>query len=253
MLKVLAIGNSFSQDSVAQLPALLRAGGEEPTVGNLYIAGCDLERHWQQAESGTADYEFTLNDTGEGLTALSEALAAESWDFVTLQQSSALSGQADSFEPYLSRLLAYAAERCPEAELLLHQTWAYELDSDNEGFVSYGYDQAAMYLAVKEAYAYHARRNKLRQIPCGTAFQLTRATEPFDYAAGRRSLCRDGFHASFTAGRYLLAAVWYEVLSEKSILENSYRPEAMRDDPALTDSEFAALRLSAHLAVNGTN
>ena len=42
-LRILAIGNSFSQDAVEQyLYELLKAEGIEAIIGNMYIGGCSL-------------------------------------------------------------------------------------------------------------------------------------------------------------------------------------------------------------------
>ena len=45
-LRILAIGNSFSDDGMEHLPALLEDMGiENVEVARLYIGGCSLERH----------------------------------------------------------------------------------------------------------------------------------------------------------------------------------------------------------------
>ena len=46
-MRILAIGNSFSQDATAMLQPVLAASGIQAEVVNLYIGGCPLERHWQ--------------------------------------------------------------------------------------------------------------------------------------------------------------------------------------------------------------
>ena len=46
-LRILAIGNSFSQDAVEQnLHEIAKADGQELIIGNMYIGGCSLERHY---------------------------------------------------------------------------------------------------------------------------------------------------------------------------------------------------------------
>lgn len=44
MFRVLAIGNSFSQDAMAYLVQLAASGGVEMEAVNLYIGGCSLAR-----------------------------------------------------------------------------------------------------------------------------------------------------------------------------------------------------------------
>ncbi len=58
-LRILAIGNSFSQDSVEQyLWELFDAAGIPVIIGNLYIGGCTLERHFQNTVTGKPDYAY---------------------------------------------------------------------------------------------------------------------------------------------------------------------------------------------------
>ena len=46
VIKVLAIGNSFSEDAVEQyLYELAAAQGDSLVIGNAYIGGCSIDRH----------------------------------------------------------------------------------------------------------------------------------------------------------------------------------------------------------------
>ena len=47
MYKVLAIGNSFSEDATHFLHQICESSGIENEVVNLYVGGCSLERHWR--------------------------------------------------------------------------------------------------------------------------------------------------------------------------------------------------------------
>ena len=48
-LRILGIGNSFTDDGMMYLPELLEAAGIRNVVlGRLYIAGCSLERHCRE-------------------------------------------------------------------------------------------------------------------------------------------------------------------------------------------------------------
>lgn len=56
-LKVLAIGNSFSEDAVEEhLSDLARAEGLTVVIGNMYIGGCSIERHVRNLRGDIADY-----------------------------------------------------------------------------------------------------------------------------------------------------------------------------------------------------
>lgn len=44
-IKILAIGNSFSQDATQFIHDIAKADGVDTKVVNLYIGGCSLQRH----------------------------------------------------------------------------------------------------------------------------------------------------------------------------------------------------------------
>lgn len=45
-VRILAVGNSFSEDAIEQnLHEIAQAAGVTTVVGNLFIGGCSLERH----------------------------------------------------------------------------------------------------------------------------------------------------------------------------------------------------------------
>jgi hypothetical protein len=115
-------------------------------------------------------------------------------------------------------------ETNPRAEIYLQKTWAYEIDSQHDGFARYHNSQQEMYEKLTQCYNYAAQKENLRLIPCADVIQAVRKLEPFIYENGGRSLCRDGFHMSFIYGRYLLAATWAVTLLGINIMENSYLP-----------------------------
>lgn len=89
-----------------------------------------------------------------------------------------------------------------------------------------------------------------RIIPAGDAIQIARAHPAFRYPEGGKSLNRDGYHASWTHGRYLIALVWVETLTGLNLTGNSFVP-VREDAPELTPSpeELAILKACAHRAV----
>ena len=248
-MKILAIGNSFSQNAMAYLERMAAAGKQNFVLGNLVIGGCSLERHCGNMESDAPEYDFEIRSLGGKVTLqnhkMRHALKSDDWDVVTLQQVSGLGGRPDSFEPYLEKLINYVKECQPNAEILLHETWSYEITTEHGSFLYYDRDQLKMYKAIHEHYKAFSKKYGLRVIPCGTAFQIARTMDIFDVANGGKSLCRadDGFHASETHGQYLAGAVWYEMLSGESILENPYSVDG------ISFYELMSLKKAAHLAV----
>jgi hypothetical protein len=227
MINILAIGNSFSQDATAYLYSIAKEAGKEIKVVNLYIGGCSLETHWRNIINNAALYDYELNgqNTGRKIS-ITEALMEEFWDYVTLQQVSGASGLLDTFYPYITNISDCVRHYAPAAEQLLHQTWAYELDSDHPHFINYDKNQSKMFIAIEGAYQSLTARCPLGLIPSGQVIQRLRSNPVFDYGKGGISLCRDGFHLDLVYGRYAIAATWFEFILKESILENSFLPPA---------------------------
>ena len=63
VIKVLSIGNSFSEDAVENyLYELAEASGKEIVIGNLLIGGCTLEKHLDNALHNASVYEYRKID-----------------------------------------------------------------------------------------------------------------------------------------------------------------------------------------------
>jgi len=228
MIKILAIGNSFSEDATAYLYEIAKTEQVELKVVNLYIGGCSLEMHWQNINSGEAAYVYELNGQHtDRKISIKEALKEDNWDYVTLQQVSSESGLIETYSPFLLDIHNYVSKYAPKASQLLHQTWAYELDSDHPAFTKYHCNQREMYDALKTTYQCISNQLSMDLIPCGDVIQTLRSYPTFDYTKGGMSLCRDGFHMSLVYGRYAVAATWYEYLLKKNIQNNTFLPPAL--------------------------
>ncbi len=214
-MKVLSIGNSFSQDAHKWLHQLAKLNGIEMETLNLYIGGCSLERHWSNIQTNAAEYDFEPNGTKcPWKISIEGALKMAQWDIVTVQQVSGKSGQLETYEPYLSSLVALIRKLQPQAEIWFHQTWAYEIDSQHSGFANYDNDQRKMYDCIVSASEAAAASIPAKMIPAGTLIQTLRETLPeFDYAKGGMSLNRDGYHLTLDYGRFAVAALWLRTLT----------------------------------------
>lgn len=230
--KILAIGNSFSQDAAKYLRPMAQSAGRDLKIVNLYIGGCPLETHWNNASSDAPAYDHELNG-GEAdcQCSIRQALQEDDWDIVTMQQASGDSGVQNSYDPYLQELSAYIGRFAPQAKQWIHQTWAYESDSTHPHFSRY-HGQTGMYQALRACYARAAAEIGAEIIPVGDVIQTLRGKKTFLYAAGGHSLCRDGFHLSLDYGRYAAAATWLYRLTGV-LPDESFRP--LEGDPVETD------------------
>ena len=249
MIKILTIGNSFSEDSVKYLHEMAKWGGLEVETANLYIGGCCLEQHWSNICEDKKDYDYQINGESTGrLISIKEALG-ENWDIVTMQQCSGYSGLLDSYYPYIKNLSAYIKLKVPNAKQLIHQTWAYEVDSTHDHFSFYHNKQEDMYKALVDCYHTVSKELDLEMIPFGDVIQYLRTIPDFDYKNGGASLCRDGFHMDYVYGRYALAATWYELVLKGNILENKFIPKSV-DETEVNEDHLTILKQSVHKFMN---
>lgn len=233
---------------------IARLGGAEMEMGNLYIGGCSLERHMENVKSGLPAYEFFLNGVKQDVRAIDETLGSEKWDCVTLQQASHFSGKPETYEPYLTELAGHVRQLIPQAEVLIHETWAYEYNSTHSAFPEYHCDRFYMHECLKRAYTAAAARLGARLIPVGDAVAKARENPLFDPEKGGVAITRDGFHLSYTMGRFLAGAVWYEFFTGKDIRVNPFVPPRAeypeRTEERPTDQYMDLLRKIAHETVN---
>lgn len=216
MLKILAIGNSFTQDSVRYLYGIARAAGENLHVVNLYIGGCSLYRHYRNMLSGEDAYDFEINGMRTGLKiSLQKALLLEEWDYIFTQQCSSQSWDYATYQPYLDELSAYIHRLCPPAKLCLQMTWAY--DVEDKRYQTMGvHTPAEMIARVETAYRTAAQDvNAHLLLPTGLAMYKL-------YLQVGADTYRDRFHANFGFTRYMIGCIWFMALTGKDIEGNSF-------------------------------
>ena len=116
---------------------------------------------------------------------------------------------------------------------LLFMTWAYACNATHPGFATYGKNQVKMYQAILQAVHQATADNHIdRIIPSGIAIQRARAVLG-------DTLNRDGYHLSYTVGRYTAACTWCEFLTGKSVVGNTYRPSSVSATDAMI-AQYAA-------------
>lgn len=243
-VRILAIGNSFSSDAVEEhLYELAKEEGVPVIIGNMYIGGCSLERHVNNAREDAGAYLYKKIEADGNMVAikdfsLSKSLKDEDWDYVSVQQSSPNSGFPETYEPWLDELISYVTSFVPDAEIVFHMTWAYDKDSKHRSFPNYDCNQETMYNAIIKTVRSQTARVGIRTvIPAGTAVQNARTTQLVS------CITRDGYHMSKPHGRYIVACTWVEKILDCNVKGNHYRPEGM------TAEECRLAQKAAHAAV----
>lgn len=246
IVKILAIGNSFSEDALEQyLYGLANEAGFKTVIANLYIGGSSLSEHASNAANDARVYSYrkiglTGNHTVTENTSISTALADEDWDYISYQQVSQNSGQYSTFITPLPALHGYVKSRAknPKVKYVLHQTWAYAQNSTHSGFVNYNNNQQTMYEAIVNSY--NQAKNLINAdvvVPAGTAIQNGRASLLGDH------FTRDGYHLDLNIGRYTASCAWFEAIFKTVVTGNNYRPSGLGD----LETEIA--QHAAHFAV----
>ena len=243
VLKVLAIGNSFSEDAVENnLYDLAKAANKPIIIGNMYIGGAPIDLHVKNANSNKEAYRYRkIYENGEKKTtnkvSLEEAIGDEDWDYISLQQASPLSGNYQVIMEGLPQLVKYVSEHAPKANLIYHQTWAYQHNSTHKGFSNYNSDQNVMYQAIMDATRRISKSGDFKfVVPAGTAIQNARTSSIGD------NFTRDGYHLQLAYGRFTAACAWYEKLFRSDVRKNPYKPASV------TDLEASIAKEAAHKA-----
>lgn len=227
VIKILAIGNSFSEDAIENyLFNLAKEANKKVIIGNMYIGGAPIELHVKNATENNPTYSYRKTNT-DGIktttknVSIEQAIKDEDWDYISLQQASSLSGQYDVIMKDLPALVTYVNNvKPPKTKLLYHQTWAYQQDSPHKGFANYNNNQQEMYQEIVNA-THRINKSKVftMVIPAGTAIQNARTSSIGDHYT------RDGYHLNLDYGRFTAACAWYEKLFNLDVRNNNYIPE----------------------------
>lgn len=231
-LKILAIGNSYSNNATQYLPWIFDRLGEDSDVfiARLYRGGASLEMHWNNHVADREDYTLHYSHGGEwhevSITTIDEALQVFDWDIVVMQQMSVFAGLDYTYQPYLDylRTLVYDTNSCPK--LAWHYTWAYTSAATwQPNFAYFDYDPDLMYESVISTCDRMSGDFDFR-IPSGQLIKMLRDNFP-EQEDGFSS---DGVHLTDPAC-YALSCLWHEVLvspiSQSSCLDFEESPEGI--------------------------
>lgn len=216
-MDILSIGNSFSQDAQRYVHGIAKSDGFNLNAFNLYIGGCPLSSHFRNMLKDERAYLLEMNGERTGFyVSIKEALLNRDWDVITVQQASHFSNDYNTYQPYLNKLVEFIKECVPKAKIVVHQTWAYAKGS-NRLTTLMGYEEHTdMFRDIKAAYEKATKDISADMlIPCGELLQNL-------IAAGIESVHRDDFHTSLGLGRYAMGLLWYSMLTENDIKNNTF-------------------------------
>ncbi|MBP5771472.1 MAG: DUF4886 domain-containing protein [Bacteroidaceae bacterium] len=208
-LRVLAIGNSFTEDAVYFVDDLLDSAHIDASTYSVYFvshASASLE-HWCKVAEENQPLTLTYT-AGKRMPIESGTLPeilAQDWDVITLQQKSDDAINYDSFNPWLRQLIDLALQYCPNPNVTLawQTAWSY-----NDTFMTEYSNYACWQLIILAMLKMRANDGIDLIIPVGTAIQNARNTS----LNSESQLTRDGWHLDYGIGRYIAACTWVEAL-----------------------------------------
>lgn len=235
-ISILAFGNDASKDAVAYLYPILQELGynaEKIRIGNLYNGNTTLEAHAALIKAEAEDaYKYDYLKDGEWVTtdtAAVKLLEPEDWDYIVLQQTPALAGQASVVSASLANVVNAIRTVCPFVPIAWNLTQAFQTGSNAEGFAAYGSDQAEMFTSIADVARNTALANGEIEtvIPVGTAVQNLRTSFFED------NITRDGVNLSYNIGREVAALSWAQALTGKSVADVKYLYDVVTEDKNL--------------------
>ena len=243
-IKILAIGNSYSVDSTRYLYGILEnAGIENIRIVNMYIAGCPIDKHWENIQGDLSAYDLYESSTvsktmvrdNTAKRSISYAVALDDWDIVTLQQRSNFAGLPSQYGN-LQNVIDYVKENEPNADIYWHMTWAYS-PTRAENYPEFGRTQIGQYNAIVDTVESLILTNPdiVGVIPTGTAIQNLRTSLLGD------DLTRDNTHLSSGTGRYTAAMIWAKALTGCDLTDITGTPSYSADNEAYGDEIRANL------------
>ena len=234
-MRILAIGNSFSDDSFAYLYEIIKSSGysEDLYIANLFYGGCALAQHCDFFSQKSAVYEYRVN-AGDGWktkveSTYKDALLDGEWDIISFQQASGFSGKVESYA-FLEQLMnKVKKEVAGNPTFVWNMTWAYSSSSDHPHFEWYNRSQENMYNAIINAVVEKiVSNNEIGKIcPCGIAVQLARNNNIVKFGD---ELTRDGFHLDFVMGRFIAGLTVAKTLLEIDLDKVTFRTDGVSEE-----------------------
>ena len=185
-------------------------------------------------------------------TNLRTCLVQENWDVISFQQRIRNTGgdlelAKTSYYKYLEDLYEYVSSQFPQSKYYWHDTWAYQVGYDRNGFtVENAEKQAEMAMWSKQFALAVCQDFPLIHIPASDAWQYARQYPVVGDQLCNRGAKSDLYHdGEEGGGQYLNGCVWFETITGQSCIGNTWRPDTYE----LGEEKISALQQSAHRAV----
>ncbi len=222
-LKILSLGDEYTVSAGRYLAKTAKSDDVKIVAGFMTLSEPSLESHLKMISEDSPVYHFEYNSEGSVRLNETENVSASEifdwfdWDYIIIQQSICKAGIYGSYEPFITEIAGIIRQKCPRAEIILNEPWAFENDSADSVFELFDNDTQTMADKIRTACINAAAAGSIKIVfPTGEAWRNAR----------KEHFCRltsdDGCHAS-RCGEFLASALWYEILTGNDIRKNSYR------------------------------
>ena len=253
-LKILAIGNSYTNNSTQYISKIAESMGLDIKAASLYKDGCMLHQHIQfyknyetmghdayyAAETSKRYIHLSVNGVADtSILSIQEAIASDDWDFIVMHQAP---NSCDDLEKYwteenpdLVTLYNYIQTELDKnnntkCEIVLNQGWSFSHEmsiNNNYKWYPVNYENTRdFFLKIEETVAAAAaivqREANLDApldiIPSGEAMQLAKDEFGFGDTFGSADSLYNDFisHLSDPIGCYMIANLWIEKFTAKA-------------------------------------
>lgn len=226
-LRILCIGNSFTQDAVEHLPKMIAAAGIETVkIVHMYYGGRTVPEYYEGYDTKN-DYICYMLNTGTDIwtsfrgRTLRQTVSSEQWDIVTIQEhtgnyrawswtqeeKSALTGLIDCIK-------ADQQGHVPSFKYIMSQAYfdMNKIGSGSRPYMTFTTQEEMFGVIAAQARKVLDETEFDEIIPTGTVLQNLRSS-PLNNSM---DLTRDGYHMDYGLSRYAAACAVFEMLISPS-------------------------------------
>jgi len=258
-LYIMMTAASFSHYYLDELSGMMQAAGIKAKVCNLMKSSTGIQLFYDHWKNDEKVFQLIIHDENgktvlEGMS-LDLAMQYYNWDVVSLQDGSSRFRKSDPMtvlegnRQAHTELIGHFREKLPGAEIYTQQIWAYDVGFDRDGYqVDTKEEQTAFFERVRTYTSAFCREFDLKCVYSGEAWALARQNPIVGNLCARLAVNNgegDYYHdGDIGGGQYLNACVWFETLTGRSCIGNTFRP-----DYELSEELITVLQQAAHEAV----
>lgn len=213
-IKILCVGNSYSNDTFWMLKDIAESAGYKVTVGISHLSGGTLSQVYDAINSnGTVTTYNKFGSAGHAESSNFNAryiITDEEWDYIFFQQASTSAMDYSTYQPALGNLVSYVKANAtnPSVKLGINMPWVRPISHSTIGTAE---KQLQVNAAIVDACQQAMYDESLDVfIPTGIAIMNGRSNEYLAQVSDE--LTRDGSHLDEGIGRYLAALTAFNAI-----------------------------------------